>query len=94
LLIFDLYPVTIHGQRARTLKEAAYLVRQYAIDHDDLSGWKLTHILRNAESPSDMKLAEDALRAWIQTKQAQPPNRHRIVALNSNAPSDWSALSS
>ena len=71
MLIFDLYPVTIHGQRARTLKEAAYLMRQYAIDHDDLWGWKLTHVLRSAESPSDIERAEDALRTWIQTKQAQ-----------------------
>lgn len=71
MLIFDLYPVTIQGERARTLKEAAYLVRQYAIVHGDLKGWKLTHLLRSAESHSDIELAEDKLRAWIQTKQPQ-----------------------
>lgn len=79
MLIFDLYPVTIHGRRARTLKEAAYLIRQYAIDHDDLWGWKLTHILRSAESPADIERAEDALRTWIQTKQAQQLQSDRII---------------
>lgn len=79
MLIFDLYPVTIHGRRARTLKEAAYLIRQYAIDHDDLWGWKLTHILRSAESPSDIERAEDALRIWIQIKQAQQRQGDRII---------------
>jgi hypothetical protein len=79
LLISDLYPVTIHGQRAWTLKEAAYLIRQYAIDHDDLWGWKLTHILRSAESPSDIERAEDALRIWIQIKQAQQRQDNRRI---------------
>lgn len=68
MLIFGLYPLTIRGRRAWTLKEAAYLIRQYAIDHDDLEGWKLTRILRSAESPSDIKRAENALRTWIQDK--------------------------
>ena len=92
-LIFDLYPVTIHGQRARTLKEAAYLIRQYAIDHNDLWGWKLTRVLRNAESSSDIERAEDELQAWLRTKQAQPQYRAKIVALNGNAHSDRSTLS-
>ncbi len=80
MLISDLYPVTIHGRRARTLKEAAYLIRQYAIDHDDLWGWKLTHILRSAESHSDIKQAEDALRTWIQAKQAK---QHQAAEMQS-----------
>ncbi len=83
MLIFDLYPLTIHGRRARTLKEAAYLIRQYAIDYDDLWGWKLTHILRSAETASDIERAEDALRSWIQTKQVQQRQSDRIIPANS-----------
>lgn len=80
MAIFDLYPLTIHGQRAWMLKEAAYLIRQYAIDHDDLWAWKLTHILRSAESPSDIEQAEDALQTWVRTKQALQHQSGQVIA--------------
>lgn len=80
MLVFDLYPVTIHERRAWTLKEAAYLIRQYAIDHDDLWGWKLAHVLRSAESPSEIERAEEALRTWIQTKQTQQCQSGPIIS--------------
>ncbi|MBX9710065.1 MAG: hypothetical protein K2X60_03450 [Xanthobacteraceae bacterium] len=66
MIVIDLSPaVVICGRRALTLKEAAYLVRQYAIEHDDLAGWRLTRLLRNADTYRDAVVAEWALRTWV-----------------------------
>jgi hypothetical protein len=66
MLTYDLFPaVTIRGQRVGALKEASYLVRQYAIDKGDLAGWRLTRLLRNVECLPDGEFAEWALRIWI-----------------------------
>jgi hypothetical protein len=66
MLSYDLVPaVTIRGRRVGTLKEASYVIRQYAIDHGDLAGWRLTRLLRNAECYLDGEVAEWALRSWI-----------------------------
>ncbi len=83
MIVIDLSPaVVIRGQRALILKEAAYLVRQYAIEHDDLAGWRLTRLLRNADSYCDAVVAEWALRAWVDQSginRVQPANRIHLL---------------
>lgn len=62
--------VTIDGQRLRTLKQAAYALRQYSLDHDDYNAWRLSHVLRDADTPLQARLAEAKLQSWIRNRKS------------------------
>lgn len=70
MIHFPLYPeIEIADKWVTTLKEAAYTLRQYAIDRDDKVAWDLAHLLRDAETYSSAKSAECHLRAWSELQQ-------------------------
>jgi hypothetical protein len=59
------HDVTISGEHFRTLASAAHAVRQYAIDHDDFHGWKLSREMREADTVSLAVLAKQKLGVWL-----------------------------
>jgi hypothetical protein len=64
--VLDLHPAIAIGRfPARTLKEAAYLVRQYAIECGDYEGWLLMRELRRAEGILESEEAERHLHQWM-----------------------------
>ena len=59
------HEVTINGQYFRTLFGAAHVVRQHAIDHADLNGWKLSREMREADSAFEATLVKRKLAVWL-----------------------------
>jgi len=59
------HDVTISGRHFHTLASAAHAVRQYAIDHSDFDGWKLSREMREADTLSLAALAKQKLGAWL-----------------------------
>lgn len=56
----------IYGKRLRDLKDAAYNVRQRAIDTGgDLEGWRLARLMRDAKSLLQANAAERSFGAWL-----------------------------
>lgn len=58
-------PVSIRGRTIRSLEEAAYELRQYAIEHRDDEARRLVHLIRDVRSVFDAEIAEGRLRAWL-----------------------------
>ncbi|MFZ5734589.1 MAG: hypothetical protein ACOY4O_17780 [Pseudomonadota bacterium] len=58
-------PVQIRGHIVRSLDEAAYQLRQYAIDHRDDEARRLVHAIRDVRSVLDAEVVEGRLRAWL-----------------------------
>ncbi len=58
-------PVDIRGRVVRSLGEAAYELRQYAIEQRDDEARRLVHAIRDIRSVSDAEIAEGRLRAWL-----------------------------
>ena len=55
------------GQRCRALDNAAYAVRQRAIRRgDDLHGWRLSHLMRDASTDAQVNVAERKYGKWLQ----------------------------
>lgn len=56
------------GQRCRILNIAAQAVRRRAIrGGDDLEGWRLSRLMRDAETDTQVNLAEREYDVWLQT---------------------------
>lgn len=76
MLHFDLCPpVMIDGQSIPTLKEAAYVLRQYAIREDDQIAWNIVHGMRDAETYAVAQACECQLRAWTEMRRFAKPDR-------------------
>jgi hypothetical protein len=60
--------VMIDGQYFWTLESAAYALRQYSINHSDQDGWRIAHLLRDADAPLLAQLAEAKLHTWIRSR--------------------------
>lgn len=58
-------PVSIRGRIIRSLDEAAYELRQFAIEHRDDEARRLVHVIRDVRTVFDAELAEGRLRAWL-----------------------------
>lgn len=58
-------PVSIRGHTVRSLEQAAYELRQYAIEHRDDEARRLVHLIRDVRSVFDAEIAEGRLRAWL-----------------------------
>lgn len=58
-------PVSIRGRVFRSLEEAAYELRQYAIAHRDDEARRLVHAIRDVRTFFDAEVAEGRLRAWL-----------------------------
>lgn len=58
-------PISIRGRTIRSLEEAAYELRQYAIDHRDDEARRLVHAIRDVRSVFDAEVVEGRLRAWL-----------------------------
>jgi hypothetical protein len=55
------------GQRCRTLSFAAYAVRQRATrDGGDIEGWRLSRLMRDAETDTQVNVAELKYSVWLQ----------------------------
>lgn len=57
-------PVEAFGWRMETLEDAAYVVRKYAIETDDVTARKLVRFMRDAQTMQEAGIAESRLRAW------------------------------
>ncbi len=57
-------PVEAFGWRMETLEDAAYVVRKYAIETDDIAARKLVRFMRDAQTMQEAGIAESRLRAW------------------------------
>jgi hypothetical protein len=56
------------GQRCRILNIAAQAVRRRAIrGGGDLEGWRLSRLMRDAETDTQVNLAEREYDVWLQT---------------------------
>jgi hypothetical protein len=59
-------PGASFGQRCRTLSIAARAVRERAIlDGDDLEGWRLARLMRDALNDGQVNVAEREYRIWL-----------------------------
>ena len=58
-------PVKIRGRIVRSLGEAAYELRQHAIEQGDDEARRLVHAIRDIRSVFDAEIAEGRLRAWL-----------------------------
>lgn len=58
-------PVRIRGRIVRSLDEAAYELRQYAIERSDDDARRLVHAIRDVRTMFDAEIAEGRLRAWL-----------------------------
>ncbi len=64
-------------RRRRILAEDAYVVRQRVIRRgDDLEGWHLSQLMRDAATPFEVTTAERKYRRWLRAS----PLRGRAVA--------------
>ena len=57
--------VAISGEHFQTLAAASHAVRQYAIDHDDVDGWKLSREMREADTALEATLVKRKLGVWL-----------------------------
>lgn len=58
-------PVSIRGRVVRSLEEAAYQLRQHAIEYRDDEARRLVHAIRDVRTVFDAEVAEGRLRAWL-----------------------------
>jgi hypothetical protein len=73
---FDLCPpVVIGGQQATTLKEAAYILRQYAIQEGDHVAWNIVQGMRDAKTRAGAEASECQLRAWLEMQRFSKAER-------------------
>jgi hypothetical protein len=64
-------------RRRRILAEDAYVVRQRAIRRgNDLEGWHLSRLMRDAATPFEVSTAERQYQRWL----GASPRRGRAVA--------------
>jgi hypothetical protein len=70
-------PIASFGQRCRTLNKAAYAVRQRVVRNgDDLEGWRLSRLMRDVDSDSQLNVAELQYGVWLQSNdQPRPANQ-------------------
>jgi hypothetical protein len=58
--------MNIDDRRLRVLHDAAYGVRQRAISRgDDLEGWRLARLMRDAETRYQLVVAERRYAGWL-----------------------------
>jgi hypothetical protein len=62
-------PIVLFGRLVTDLEDAAYAIRQYAIDEGDWNAWRLVHRLRRAATPGEAQVAEIELRAWLAARR-------------------------
>ena len=56
------------GQRCFALSVAAHAVRERATrDGKDIEGWRLSRLMRDAETDTQVNLAEQNYNIWLQT---------------------------
>jgi hypothetical protein len=56
------------SQRCRTLDAAAHAVRQQAVQRgSDLNGWRLSRLMRDADTDALVNIAELKYGVWLQT---------------------------
>jgi hypothetical protein len=54
------------GQRCHILNAAAHSVRERAIRQgNDLAGWRLSHLMRDADTAAQVYLGEQQYSAWL-----------------------------
>ena len=57
-------------RRRRILAEDAYLVRQRAIHRgDDIEGWRLSRLMRDAATPFEVATAERRYQRWLRASR-------------------------
>ncbi len=79
-------PVSIRGKIVRSLGEAAYELRQYAIEQRDDEARRLVHAIRDIRTVFDAEIAEGRLRAWlIATDNEHAPGTKRAPGTKSVA---------
>jgi hypothetical protein len=61
-------PPASFSQRCRTLDVATHTVRQQAVQRgSDLNGWRLSRLMRDADTDALVKIAELKYGVWLQT---------------------------
>lgn len=68
--------IKIDGGIVSTLEQAAYALRQYSLLHGDIDAWRLARMLREADNPLQVRLAEAKLNRWLYlrpSKAGSPP---------------------
>jgi hypothetical protein len=64
------------GQRCHRLNAAAHGVRQQAIRNGcDLAGWRLSRLMRDANTDAEIHLGEQEYGVWIRFNRSQEPTR-------------------
>jgi hypothetical protein len=70
------------SQRCRILNIAAQAVRRRATrEGSDLEGWRLSRLMRDAETDTQVNLAERKYDVWLQNcrDRERHPERHALV---------------
>ncbi len=61
-------PINVLGATVATCEDAAYRVRQQVIGDFDAKGAHLVRFLREADTQGEIRLAEGALKTWLQER--------------------------
>lgn len=57
---------TLLDERCRHLNDSAHDVRQWAVDHgQDIEGWRLARLMRDADTDTQVKIAERRYGLWL-----------------------------
>lgn len=75
-------PIEAWGQHLKTLDEAAYVVRQFAIESNNSEARKLVRLMRDAQTVQEATVAESRLRAWLLTVSATDSRLLQMSASN------------
>jgi hypothetical protein len=73
------HAVIIGGAQCLTLASAAHALRQHAVDYDDFKGWRLSQELRDADTFSQVVLAERKLNTWLAATACEKDLLHYCV---------------
>jgi hypothetical protein len=73
-------PPASFSQRCRTLNKAAYAVRQRVVRNgDDLEGWRLSRLMRDVDSDTQLNVAEQKYGVWLQTNDEPYPAKNKVA---------------
>jgi hypothetical protein len=72
-------PMVLFGRLVLDLEDAAYSIRQHAIEEGHWEAWQLAHRLRRAATPVEAQIAEIELRAWLAARRASTHEPHERV---------------
>jgi hypothetical protein len=76
-------PRASFNQRCRTLNTAAHSVRQCATRAgDDFEGWRLSRLMRDADSDTQLNIAELKYGVWLRTHEGLLPAKMKKETAN------------